>query len=65
MGQVGVEIGLELGLDVTDAEVGVGQDGKAATAAGIEDVAAVGSRQEGAGLRFHFGPQWGCTPVFL
>jgi hypothetical protein len=63
--QVGVEIGFELGLDMADAEVGVRQDGKAAASAGIVDMAACVLRQEGAGLWFHFGPQWGYTPVFL
>jgi hypothetical protein len=52
-GQVGVEVSLQLALNVTDAEARVWQDGKAAAPAGIEDVAAIGSRQEGAGLRFH------------
>ena len=54
--QVGVEIGFELGLDVTDAEVRVLQNGKAAAPAGIVDVTAGVLRQEDAGLRFHFGP---------
>lgn len=72
-GEVGFEIGFELLLDVADAEIGVctRQNGKAAAAAGVVDVAADGAGKDGAWLRvawlrFHFGPRlselWGYTP---
>jgi len=73
-GEVRFEIGFKLVLDVTEAEICAGQDGKAAAAAGIVDVTAHGARQDGARLRwvwlrFHFGPligvRLGYTPVFL
>ena len=60
-GEVRFKIGFELVLDVAEADFCTGQDGKAAAAAGVVDVAAYGARQDCAWLRygwlrFHFGP---------